>query len=79
MEERADVDAERDGLAVYELLTSLVFERIEEEVVNSLDVTRVPTIAVIGRAPAQAVEQHDMLRRERDAHGIAPGELYQPG
>src|SRR5579871_4757446 len=58
VENRSDVDAEAHRLAMNELLSCFVFQRIEEEVIDPLDLPRIPAVAMERRAPAQAVDQH---------------------
>jgi hypothetical protein len=82
MQHRADIDAEADRLAVEEFLPGLVFQRIEEEMVDALDMARVPARAVEGGAPAQPVHQHldalvaqlvDLIRMREDILHLVQG------
>jgi hypothetical protein len=50
MHHRSCDEAEADGLAVQELDAGARFQRIDDEVLDALDVARAPACTVIGRA-----------------------------
>src|SRR5258708_8630557 len=56
VQHRADIYTEADRLAVEEFLPGLIFQRIEEEMVDAFDMSRITAIAMEGGAPAQPID-----------------------